>query len=139
MDSYDIEFNHFIIFSCCHFVIALFSVSTSLSYFHNKLIHNLLLMLLFSGKVMSNSLWPYGLACQAPLSFGFSRQEFCSGLPCLRQGIFPMRGSNLPFLRLLYRQAGCLPLVPPGKTCVSSIFVNFELGYSRYLLSSLLK
>ena len=34
--------------------------------------------------VMSNTLWPYGLyiACQAPLSMGFSRQEYQSGLPC---------------------------------------------------------
>ena len=34
--------------------------------------------------VMSNALWPYGLyiACQAPLSMGFSRQEYQSGLPC---------------------------------------------------------
>ena len=30
---------------------------------------------------VSNSLWPYGWACRAPLSMGFSRQEYCSGLP----------------------------------------------------------
>ena len=28
---------------------------------------------------MSNSVWPYG-ACQAPLSLGFYRQEYWSGL-----------------------------------------------------------
>ena len=34
--------------------------------------------------VMSDSLWPHGpLACQAPLSMGFSRREYWSGLPCL--------------------------------------------------------
>ena len=30
----------------------------------------------------SNSLQPHGLAHQAPLSMGFSRQEYWSGLPC---------------------------------------------------------
>ena len=30
--------------------------------------------------VVSNSLRPHGLACQAPLSLGFSRQEYWSGL-----------------------------------------------------------
>ena len=31
--------------------------------------------------VLSDSLQPYGLALQAPLSMGFSRQEYWSGLP----------------------------------------------------------
>ena len=37
-----------------------------------------------SSSVVSNSLQPHGLyvACQAPLSMGFSRQEYWSGLPC---------------------------------------------------------
>ena len=36
-----------------------------------------------SCSVVSDSLWSYGLhvACQAPLSMEFSRQEYCSGLP----------------------------------------------------------
>ena len=29
------------------------------------------------------------MALQAPLSMGFSRQEYWSGLPCPRPGIFP--------------------------------------------------
>ena len=41
---------------------------------------------------MSNSVRPYG-APQAPLSMGFSRQEYWSGLPC-NQGIFPTQGLN---------------------------------------------
>ena len=44
---------------------------------------------------------------QTPLSMGFSRQEYCSGLPC------PPPGSN-PCFSLLY-QAGSLPLESPGK------------------------
>ena len=35
------------------------------------------------------------VACQAPLSMGFSRQEFWSGLPFPLQGIFPTLGLNV--------------------------------------------
>ena len=38
------------------------------------------------------TLWT--IACQAPLSMGFSRQEYWSGLPCPPPGIFPIRGSD---------------------------------------------
>ena len=33
-------------------------------------------------------------AHQAPLSMGFSRREYWSGLPCLPPGIFPTQGLN---------------------------------------------
>ena len=37
---------------------------------------------------------PWAIACQAPLSMGFSRQEYCSGLPfaspCMIHGIQEM-------------------------------------------------
>ena len=42
------------------------------------------------------------VACQAPLSMGFSRQEYWCGLPYPLQGIFPTQGSNLRLLRLLH-------------------------------------
>ena len=44
---------------------------------------------------------PWTVACQAPLSIGFSRQEYWSGLPFLLQEIFPTQGSNpgLPHCR----------------------------------------
>ena len=35
------------------------------------------------------------VACQAPLSVGFSRQEYWSGLPFPSPGIFPTQGWNL--------------------------------------------
>ena len=45
-------------------------------------------------------------AHQAPLSMGFSRQEYWSGLPCsLLQGILPVQGSNPCLLHRLYWQA----------------------------------
>ena len=57
---------------------------------------------------------PWTVAGQAPLSVGFSRQEYCNGLPCLPP---PSRGSSLsrcqtgsPSL-----QAVSLPPEPPGK------------------------
>ena len=59
---------------------------------------------------MSNSLQHHGLtaACQAPLSMGLPRQEYCSGLPFPSlQGIFPTQGLNP---HLLHWQVGSLPL-----------------------------
>ena len=41
---------------------------------------------------MSNSATPWTVACQAPLSMGFSRQEYWSGLPCPPQGNLPHPG-----------------------------------------------
>ena len=54
---------------------------------------------------------PWTIAHQAPLSKGFSRQEYWSGLP------FPTPG-NLPDWGIEHSsptQAGSLPLAPPGK------------------------
>ena len=55
---------------------------------------------------------------QAPLSMGFSRQEYWNGLPFPPPEIFPIQGSNLSLLCLLHWQAGSLPLAPPGKPTV---------------------
>ena len=49
----------------------------------------------FSHSVMSDSLQPPGLvARQAPLSMGFSKQEYWSGLPFPSPGDLPDQGSN---------------------------------------------
>ena len=76
---------------------------------------------MLSHSVISNSLLPYGLyvACQAPLSRGFSRQEHWSGLPCPFRGepSWP-RDRNLHLLYLLHWRAGSLPLPPPGKSYI---------------------
>ena len=48
--------------------------------------------------VVSNSVTPWTVARQAPLSVGFSRPEYWSGWPFPFQGIFPTQGSN-PGLR----------------------------------------
>ena len=65
---------------------------------------------------MSDSAAPWTVAHQAPLSMGFSRQEDCSGLRALLQGLFQTQGLNPCLLCLLYWQAGSLPLGPPGKS-----------------------
>ena len=56
---------------------------------------------------------PWTVAHQAPLSVGFSRQEYRSG-HFLLQGIFPTQGSSLTLLHLLHRQAVSLPLALLG-------------------------
>ena len=49
---------------------------------------------------------PWTVACQAPLSVGFSRQEYCSGLPFPSPGDLPHQGSNpgLPHCRQILYQ-----------------------------------
>ena len=54
------------------------------------------------------------VACQAPLSMEFSRQEYWSGLPLPFPGDLLTQGSN-PGLLL---QADSLPSEPPGKPMV---------------------
>ena len=57
---------------------------------------------------------PWTVAHQAPLSMGFSRQEYWSGLSFPSLGRLPNpRDPHL--LCLLHWQAGSLPLEPPGK------------------------
>ena len=66
---------------------------------------------------MSGSLQPCELLVhQPPLSMGFSRQEYWSGLPCLPPGdAFLTQGWNLHLLFFQHWQAGSLPLAPPGE------------------------
>ena len=46
------------------------------------------------------------IACQTPLSMGFSRQEYWNLLPCPPPGALLNSGSNLCLLHLLHWQAG---------------------------------
>ena len=68
--------------------------------------------------VMSGSLQPHGVpppppAHPAPLSMGFSQQEYWSGLPCPSPGDLPNPGIE-PSSRAL--QADSLPLSPRGSS-----------------------
>ena len=62
--------------------------------------------------VMSDSFCPWTVALQAPLSMGFSRQEYWSGLPCLPPGYLPNPGIQ-PWAPAL--QVNYLPSETPGK------------------------
>ena len=66
-----------------------------------------------SHSVVSDSVTPWTVAYQAPLSIGFSRQEHWSGVPLPSPGDLPDPGVE-PGSRAL--QADALPSEPPGKS-----------------------
>ena len=55
---------------------------------------------------------PWTVACQAPLSIGFSRQQYCNGLPCPPPGNFPNPGIETMSLVAPALQADSSPLRP---------------------------
>ena len=67
----------------------------------------------FSHVQLFVTLWT--VAFQIPLSMGFSRQEYCSGLPCPPLGDLPDPGIEPMSLTSPALQAGSLPIAPPGK------------------------
>ena len=68
------------------------------------------------------TLWT--IAHKAPLSMGFSRQEYWSvGCRVFFQGIFPTQGSNPHLLGLLHWQVGSLPPAPPGKKVIQQYYL----------------
>ena len=58
---------------------------------------------------------PWPVACPAPLSMGFSRQEYWSGLPCPFPGDLPNPGIEHRSPTL---QVASLPSEPPGKPTI---------------------
>ena len=62
--------------------------------------------------MVSDSVTPWTVARQAPLSMGFSRQEYWSGFPCPSPGDLPNPGIKPGSLAL---QANSLQSEPPGK------------------------
>ena len=55
------------------------------------------------------------VACQAPVSMGFSRQEYWSGLPCPSLGDLPDPGNKPLSVISPAWQMDSVLLVPPGK------------------------
>ena len=53
------------------------------------------------------------VGCQAPLPWGFSRKEYCSGLPCPPPGDLPNPGIKRRSPSL---EADSLPSEPPGNS-----------------------
>ena len=83
-----------------------------------------------SQSVVTDSLRPHWLACQAPLSMKFPRQEYWSGCHSLLQGIFPIQGSNTGLLHcrwILY----CLS--HQGSQIYLSIFNSQITDWKDYL------
>ena len=78
------------------------------------------------------TLWT--VACQAPLSMGFSRQNTGVGCCALLQGIFPTQGLNLYLLCLLHWQVGSLPLASPGNVYMYLYYVHVSVWLYSYAL-----
>ena len=80
---------------------------------------------------------PWSAAHQAPLSMGFSRQEYWSGVPFPSPGYLPNPGiePRAPAL-----QADALPSEPPGKflTCHKAVAFNI-ISYDTVLIKSPVK
>ena len=64
--------------------------------------------------VMSDSAIPWTVACRAPLSMGFPRQEYWSGLPLPTPGDLPYSGMEPMSLESSALAGGFLTTVPPG-------------------------
>ena len=65
--------------------------------------------------VVSDSATLWSVALQAPLSVGFSRQDYWSGFPCSPSGDLPDLGIKPESLMSPTLQADSLPLGPSGK------------------------
>ena len=76
----------------------------------------------FSRVWLFETLWTG--AHQAPLSMGFSRQEYWSGLPCPFPGNLPHPESSPCLLHLLHRQVDSLALAPPRRPFMTSPNLN---------------
>ena len=74
---------------------------------------------------MSDSATPWTIACQAPLSIEFSRQEYWNGLPFHSPGGCPNPGTEPRSPELL---ADSLPSELPLSVCVSHSFMSDSLG-----------
>ena len=82
------------------------------------------------------TLQPYGPAGQAPLSVGFSRQEYWSGLPCPSLGDLPNPEIKPMSLTSLALAGKFFTTVPPGK--LLSFYISLSMyccdlmNYKRY-------
>ena len=85
------------------------------------------------------------VARQAPLSMGFSRQGYWSGLPFPPPRDLPHPGIKSCLSGLLHWQADSISLKPPGKPCVAQWLRNtlesgsLSPGSVTYLLKDLVK
>ena len=84
---------------------------------------------------MSYSLQPHELvACQAPLSMGFSRQEYWSGLLHPPPGDIPNPGIELSFPGSPALADGFFTTESPGKPMLLVSSLHLALGIKDFLL-----
>ena len=81
---------------------------------------------------------PGTLAHQTPLSMGFSRQEYWSGLPCPPPGSLPDPGIDWPLLCLLHWQLGCYRLHHLGSLPVVSLWIALKIVIISYWIANFL-
>ena len=67
------------------------------------------------------------MGCQAPLSMGFSRQEYWSGLPFPHPGDLPKPGIKPVSLAAPALQVDSLPLAPPKKPLCLMCYLAYIL------------
>ena len=79
---------------------------------------------------------PGTIAHQAPLTMGFSRQEYWSGLPCPPPGNHPNSGMEAGSLAL---QTDSLPSEPPGKSYILKFPTDIGWPVGSCLHSTLLR
>ena len=87
------------------------------------------IMLLFSRSVLFFVTW-WTLACKAPLSMGFSRQEYWSRLPCPPPGDLPNPGTEPASPALA---GGFFTPEPPGKPRRYNTDLNLEEQHQHHL------
>ena len=73
----------------------------------------------FSHQVVLTLATPWTIACQAPLSMGFSRQEYWSGLPFPSPGDLPNPGIE-PMVPALAGRFFTDQAIPPYKSVIPS-------------------
>ena len=73
---------------------------------------------------MTDSLWPHGLALQAPLSMGFSRQEYWSGSLCPPAGDLPDHGNEPQSLKSPALAGGFFTTSPSCYVCMRKWSLN---------------
>ena len=79
---------------------------------------------------------PWTVAHQAPLSMGFSRQEYWSGVPCPSPGDLPNPGTEPRSPTL---QVDSSPFEPPGKPMDVIFPLKFKVGQQTGVYSFLLE
>ena len=75
-------------------------------------------MCVFSHSVVSDSVTPWTVACQAPLSAEFSRQEYWSGLPFPTLGHLPDPGVEPMSLASSILSGEFFNIALPGKPLI---------------------